>query len=232
MNEIKIDSVIEEKKQLRNKIEAIIQASGAMKPPVFSYVYEKILTSVKVKSLFEIGIHKGGSIRLWRELLGSDVLISALDIKPEACDLVKEVADYVYEGSQTDSVLLTRIANEAGPFDLIIDDGSHQNAHMIKSMELLFEHLRPGGIYIVEDMFTSYWPKYGGGLNYEGSFVEYLKGSIDNVYSPFLSNKYKKQFRGGDIPEIEHSFLSKSIKSVEFYSDGVVAIYKSDGAAL
>ena len=39
-----------------------------------------------------------------------------------------------------------------GPFDLIIDDGSHASFHQQLAFKVLFPQLRPGGLYIIEDL--------------------------------------------------------------------------------
>ena len=57
---------------------------------------------------------------------------------------------------------LTSVVDEIGPLDIIIDDGSHLNEHVIRTFEILFPLLNEGGIYAVEDLQTSYWPDHGG----------------------------------------------------------------------
>ncbi|MFK7058789.1 CmcI family methyltransferase [Flavobacterium oreochromis] len=68
----------------------------------------------------------------------------------------------IYKGSQVDENLLKGICKEVGEFDLIIDDGSHINDHVIKTFEYLFPRLKKGGYYVIEDTQTSYWKEYGG----------------------------------------------------------------------
>lgn len=214
------------RRQLGDELRAAIAASGAMKPAAFATVYESVLSRVETTRLFEIGIHQGGSIRLWRELLGPSGAITCMDIKQEACATAAGMADHVYTGSQTDPELLDRICGEAGPFDLVIDDGSHQNPHMVFSFEHLFPHVRPGGAYVIEDMFTSYWPKYRGGLRKRGSLVEHVKNLVDKLYAPFVSAKYKAHFLAEAIPQLEASAVSEQIESIEFFAAGIVVIHK------
>lgn len=94
----------------------------------------------------------------------------------------------VFQCSQTDRNRLTEIAGEAGPFDFIIDDGSHANAHQIESFGILWPFVKDGGVYIIEDVQTSYWPAYGGGpvetAGYARSCVNYVKGLVDSVNLP------------------------------------------------
>lgn len=53
------------------------------------------------------------------------------------------------------------MAESDAPYDIIIDDGSHMVRHVIASFEALFPYLRRGGLYIIEDLHTSYWKRYG-----------------------------------------------------------------------
>jgi hypothetical protein len=48
-----------------------------------------------------------------------------------------------------------------GPFDVIIDDGSHKWADQQDSLGILLPGLVRGGWYIIEDLHTSYWPAFG-----------------------------------------------------------------------
>lgn len=227
-----IDAAVAARSRLGTAIRDSIATSGAMKPPVFATVYESVLSRVKVERLFEIGIHQGGSIRLWRQLLGARASIACMDIKPEACDNARGVADHVYTGSQTDADLLARIAVEAGPFDIIIDDGSHQNPHMVFSFEAMFEHVRPGGAYVIEDMFTSYWPRYRGGLRKRGSLIEHAKDLVDRLYAPFVSEKYKAHFLKEVIPKLEHGKVSADVASIEFFAAGIIVVHKRATASM
>jgi len=65
-------------------------------------------------------------------------------------------------GAAGDTQFLDAMSRELGPFDIIIDDGSHMSHHIIASFNALFPHVRPGGIYVVEDLATAYWPTWGG----------------------------------------------------------------------
>lgn len=58
----------------------------------------------------------------------------------------------VMQGDQGDAGDLQRLANRVGPLDIIIDDGSHASWHQQFTLRSLFRHLRPGGLYIIEDL--------------------------------------------------------------------------------
>jgi hypothetical protein len=128
-------------------------------------IYERALRPDKdqVSSVLEVGVKHGASLRIWHDFF-PQAQITGVDIKPaarkhEAGRIAIRIAD------QSDSPALRRIAKERGPFDLIVDDGSHIWAHQISTFRALFPFLKPGGLFIIEDLHTSYGrfiPKYAG----------------------------------------------------------------------
>jgi hypothetical protein len=78
--------------------------------------------------------------------------------------------------------ILTRLASN-GPFSIIIDDGSHVPSHQWKTFTYLWKSLAPGGLYIIEDVETSYWKNsshiYGYSLRKEYNIVSQFKRMID-----------------------------------------------------
>lgn len=197
------------------------KGARAMKPPEYLRVYSHILAGVDVRSMFEIGIHQGGSLRFWRELYGPSLRLIGLDAKAECAEFAPP-ADEVFIGSQTDNALLDRITAAHGPFDLIIDDGSHRNDHMWNTFAHLFAAVRPGGIYVIEDAYTSYWSHYRGGLRQPDSLVERCKGLVDSMFAPFMGPAYAKHhdIRPQDVPPASNA------ESVAFHRCGIVEIRK------
>nr|CAA12021.1 SnogY [Streptomyces nogalater] len=101
----------------------------------------------------------GGSLKMWKRYFRRG-LIHGLDIVDKT--RLSEPRLTVLTGDQNDPETLERIVREHGPFDVVIDDGSHVNQHVHTSFRTLFPHLRSGGLYVIEDLQTSYWPEFGG----------------------------------------------------------------------
>ncbi len=121
--------------------------------------------------LLEIGVggyqdaDRGGqSLAMWRDYFPQGQ-ITGIDIQTKALDLGERVA--VLRGSQIDPDFLTEVVAARGPFDIIVDDGSHRNEHVVESYGLLFPTLAPGGIYVAEDVQTAFFPRFGGSLDLE-----------------------------------------------------------------
>lgn len=147
-------------------------------------IYDELLSDWQGRdvSFLEIGVYKGGSLPMWQGFLGAGSRLVFLDIDPACRDLALP-GTVVEIGDQADPVFLERIARDHGPFDLIVDDGGHKMHQQITSFRHLWPRLRDRGLYIVEDVHTSYWPGFGGGFRNPESFIEFTKDLIDRMHS-------------------------------------------------
>lgn len=138
--------------------------------------------------LLEIGIGGyqyedlgGESLRMWQRYFRRG-LVYGLDIfrKPGVCGPRMRIV----QGDQSDPQFLDELGCQLGPFDIVIDDGSHINDHVKTSFDSLFPHVRPGGLYVIEDLQTAYWPGYGGDsedLNNADTSIRMLKTLVDGL---------------------------------------------------
>jgi len=133
------------------------QSSFIQKPPHLLEFYRWLLSSMAVpRSILEIGVKGGGSTALWKALFPSATVVG-MDIKLRPSLTAEPSADGVVylKGDQTDVARLREIAAAHGPFDLVIDDGSHVNEHQETTIRALLPTVRPGGFYVVEDIHAS-----------------------------------------------------------------------------
>lgn len=150
--------------------------------------YEKYLPFNRYDPLkiLEIGVLNGKSLKTWKDYYYRSHILG-IDINPE-CKQYEEPRISVEIGSQADNVFLLDIMREHGPFNMILDDGSHMNSHMIYSFEHLFESVKSGGVYVIEDIGCSYWEDYEGGYLKPTTSVEYFKRLSDDVNFRGLMN--------------------------------------------
>lgn len=115
--------------------------------------------------LLEIGVYKGSSIQMWHEYFPRANIVG-LDLKNLAPGLDEKLPRYTFfQGSQADPKMLQKLL-EQHAFRIMIDDGSHLWGHQIFTFQTLFPWIEPGGVYICEDIHTSFGKQaevYNGG---------------------------------------------------------------------
>ncbi len=177
----------------------------------------------KKLALLEIGVggysHPklgGGSLLMWKKYFPKGK-IYGVDIYDKSA--LQERRIKIFQGSQVDQQFLEKVTNETGPLDIIIDDGSHVNKHVIETFKLLFPKLKKGGIYVVEDIQTSYWEDFGGdskNLQNPATSMNFFKSLTDGLnYQEITDENY-----------IERSF-DKMITSIHFYHN-LIFIHKGE----
>lgn len=178
-------------------------------------VYDRHFSKYRGKEIviLEIGTFHGGSLQMWKNYFGDKAKIYGIDINPN-CKEVEEENITIMIGSQSDREFLRKVKSEIPPIDILIDDGGHTMLQQIVSYEELFDHIKPDGVYLCEDMHTSYWLDWGGGYKRKGTFVEYSKNFIDqlNAYNSRQSNFKPDSF-------------TRSVNSLHYY-DSMLVIEK------
>lgn len=147
-------------------------------------IYEKHFAPFRNRDIkfLEIGVFHGGSLQMWKNYFGPRAQIIGVDINP-LCKEFEEDGISIEIGSQEDPAFLQELAKKYGPFDIILDDGGHTMAQQIISLEQLYTHVRRDGLYVCEDLHTSYWKDWGGGYRKANTFIEYSKQLIDQLHA-------------------------------------------------
>lgn len=133
-------------------------------------------------NLLEIGVggyqfgEGGNSLRMWRFYFPKARIVG-IDLYDKTYLSHKRVD--VFQCDQTDDEKLKRICRGYGGFDIIIDDGSHVNKHVIQTFRSLFPFLRSSGYYCIEDLQTAYWPHWGATKGQAS--MDFLRSLIDGL---------------------------------------------------
>lgn len=142
----------------------------------FNEAYDREIT-FEPKAILEIGVQTGDSLRMWMERFPNAKVVG-IDIE-ETCGKPEGATVVIGDGHDPD--LLAKVWGQYGPFDLVIDDGSHQVAHQIRTFEALLPRIGRGGMYVCEDLHTSYWPQFVH--NGEPTFIDRAKASLDELHA-------------------------------------------------
>lgn len=146
-------------------------------------IYEKYLAPYRGRPFrfLEIGVNRGGSLRMWRQYFGPQAVIFGIDIR-DASAAFNGLDGQVRIGSQADPDFLRQVVDEMGGIDVVLDDGSHRMDHIQTSLDVLFPLLSRDGLYCIEDLHTAYWPRWGGGFKAKGNFFNNLRRMVDDMH--------------------------------------------------
>jgi hypothetical protein len=196
-------------------------------------VYDSVLAPFRSRPIrmLEIGVDRGGSLQMWRRYLHPESVIVGIDINPAAAQYDEPAKQqHVRIGGQQDVAFLQGVVAEFGPFDVILDDGSHMTSHMVDTFRYLFPNgLASGGVYIAEDVGTNYRKAW---RDSPMTFVDFTKWLIDAMHAHFQAKDWEEaHFRVGDprrLKEISVPLATTLIDKVEFY-DSIGVIYRANG---
>jgi hypothetical protein len=164
--------------------------------------------------VLEIGVSQGGSLQMWKQYFGPLAHIYGVDVDPR-CKSLEEDRVKIFIGDQADVKFLRSLTLQIPRVDILIDDGGHRMKQQIRTFEQLFPHVDANGVYLCEDLHTSYWRKWGGGLRRRNTFIEFSKNLIDQLNA--WHSKQPWRLRVNDF--------TRSAYSMHYY-DSVLVIEK------
>lgn len=147
-------------------------------------IYDRYFSRWRGKEVrfLEVGVANGGSLDMWREYFGQRARIFGIDID-EDCRRFDGIGGTVRVGSQADRQFLEQVVEEmGGEVDVVLDDGSHNMNDIKVTLEAVFPKMSDGGIYMIEDLHTSYWSPFGGGYFARGNFFNHVRSLIDDLH--------------------------------------------------
>lgn len=129
----------------------MLTAAGSDKTTTHKYgqLYDRWLAPLRhrAKSILEIGVLEGCSLRAWREYF-PNAIVHGIDKEPR---IASDERIVVHPGDGTNPADLSKVI-PWGPFDLVVDDADHTLPSQRRSFELLRNFVAPGGLYVIEDL--------------------------------------------------------------------------------
>lgn len=64
-----------------------------------------------------------------------------------------------FYSSQSNTTFMQEVARSIagiGGLDVLVDDGGHNMVEQFKTWQILWQHIRPGGLLVMEDVHSSY----------------------------------------------------------------------------
>jgi len=186
-----------------------------------------------IERLLEIGIWEGSSHRMWAEFF-PDAVIFGLDNfsglfhkykqeNPTMTDdeivaklnelknSLEEEGIIIYVGDQTDRNLLANMGYD-GKYDVVIDDGGHHSVQVQMSFDILWDYVKPGGYYIVEDLAVCYMREFREHDDPRSSSLEFLKSfGTDQPFSYYIEQNKLNRIKN----EIENLFFAGELGIIQ-----------------
>ncbi len=198
----------------------------------YTKYYAKYFSPLKDKpiKLLEIGLERGASARMWEEYFPLANLHFIDIVADSISNFMKNASprSHCHLANQSDKASLSHFLTQAGSnFDIIIDDGGHSVQEQITSFEVLFPHVKSGGIYVIEDLFTSYLKNYYGreigGYGTEESpctghntTIEFLQ-KLSSEINSFTANHHCGDVHK-NVKNVARSYYQQHIESIHFYN--------------
>lgn len=164
----------------------IAKVYGYGKIATYIDVYADLFEPLRDKNLkiLEIGVYDGASMKMWLSYFPNAFLVGLDNLNVVKLTGFEDRSKF-YQGNQEDVGLLKKIADEHKHFDIIIDDAAHVGNIARISYDFLFDFVNPGGLYIIEDWGTGYWPTWVDGKqfskNHCSGMVGFVKDLVDEA---------------------------------------------------
>ena len=171
--------------------------------PIYEKHFRKFIGRSRVQ-MVEVGVKSGGSMVMWTNVIGKGLSIVGIDIDEhtKVWDTLPGVKIVI--GDQGSRDFWLGFKKEQGPVDIFIDDGSHEAEHILVTLQEMLPHIRPGGVYLIEDIHAG-----------NRAMLDIIKGSPE-----FLG--LLPDFNAGDCCRTSTNDIQGSIESVTIYPYVVV----------
>lgn len=140
------------------------------------------------------GYKPGGSLRAWRDFFPNARIIG-VDVQPDT-QFTDEprIETYLCSSIEKDKVDALMETLDKPQLDIIIDDGSHYHDHQLQTLKNFYPYLKPGGLYIIEDINESCkinkYPSFVGCMcNNDPYFFVGIKNNVCVIYKSHINSK-------------------------------------------
>jgi SAM-dependent methyltransferase len=177
-------------------------------------------------TLVEVGVQNGGSLEIWSRYFARARKLVGCDIDPRCGELeYDDPRISVIVGPVNSEPVHRAIVEQAGAIDIFIDDGSHRSDDIIASFCNYFRHVKPGGLYVIEDLHCSYFPKRNGGVDRPDTSMSFLKALADVANFPHWCDQRPLQ-------SVFEPFFAENIRPDPHFLQDVFAVTFADSLCI
>jgi ubiquinone/menaquinone biosynthesis C-methylase UbiE len=176
----------------------------------YAKYYDDILEKLNIKTMLEIGVSWGASIKMWDEYFNNSVDILGIDINEKRFqkNQIENKRVKIFIGDQGNEQFLNTFKDYS--FDLIIDDGSHRMKDQQTSFKTLFNFLKKEGLYVIEDLHTS-------------NSRQFFDSDPETTTLELLEHLQKKtKYKSNYISTEEYAKIVTNIKEIKIFKNKVL----------
>jgi hypothetical protein len=189
-------------------------------------IYERAFVPLRDRAvrLLEIGVQRGGSLRMWQEWFAPGAQIFGLDIDP-ACRTAAAPGIEVFIGDASDRAFLADLAGRIGPLDVVIDDGGHTARQQINAFLELYPRMTEDGVYLIEDTHTALWGGEFADTEDGSTIFDFAFRQAYRLMDWYRNREHFGRYgmppeeREGTVPVSE---FCRTTRSVQFYDSVIV----------
>jgi hypothetical protein len=213
-NSLESELPVEEENPLRKFFEARKDGPGIWKWLHYFDIYHEHFKAFRGREVHvaEIGVYSGGSLDMWQDYFGPKAHIYGVDIEP-SCRAYEQKGYKIFIGDQADRSFWKDFKRQVPKLDIVIDDGGHHPEQQIPTLEELLPHLRPGGVFLCEDVHKEFnaFTYYINGLSHRLNAADQMHHEQDSPDKRIVANP---------------TTLQRSIQSIHLYP--YVAVIKKN----
>ena len=191
------ESLCDHTNPLRDYFDSVTKGRGIWKWLHYFDIYHRHFRKFVGREVHvvEVGIYSGGGLDMWKAYFGPKCKVYGVDIE-DACRTYADDRTEVFIGDQGDRDFWGKFKKEVPDVDILIDDGGHAPEQQIVTLEEILPHLRPGGVYLCEDI-----------LGTQNRFAAYLDGLTSGLNA----------FAPEDESQVSPGAFQRSICSIHLY---------------
>jgi len=162
-----VENLVDSSNPLREYFDSHKTGRGIWKWTHYFEIYHRHFSKFigREVHVVEVGVFSGGSLDMWKAYFGPRCHVYGVDIEP-ACKTYEDERTKIFIGDQADRAFWRDFRNQVRAVDILIDDGGHFPEQQIATLEEMLPHMRPGGVYLCEDIHSlnNHFAAYVGGL--------------------------------------------------------------------
>ena len=170
-----------------------------------------------MKAFLEVGVYMGASMRAWLEYFPNAQIMGIDDGRWRKNWQFDSRRTHIWLADQGCREHLRNVLDDIDvPLDVVLDDGGHTMWGQQCSLALMLKAVRPGGLYVLEDLHSSFIPAVGYGEKDE-ILQAYTTGSDYPLTTTYEVLSDWPSVKSDYMTEEEWAYLVEHVTNVDIF---------------